>query len=83
MPVVIELSEHERISPGCGGIRARFADEVSEQLDYVPASLFVRQFVRRKYACRSCQEHVAIPATRTAARREGGVRQLTASSRTT
>jgi hypothetical protein len=28
----------------------------------VPASLFVRRFVRRKYACRSCLEHVAIPA---------------------
>jgi transposase len=62
VPVVIELSEHERICLGCGGVRAHFADEVSEQLDYVPASLFVRQFVRRKYACRACQEHVAIPA---------------------
>jgi transposase len=62
VPVVIELSEHERICPGCGGLRAHFADEISEQLDYVPASLFVRQFVRRKYACRACQEHVAIPA---------------------
>ena len=39
-----------------------FGDEVSEQLDYKPASLFVRQFIRRKYACRPCQEHVAIPA---------------------
>jgi transposase len=62
VPVVIELSEHERICPGCGGLRAHFADEISEQLDYVPASVFVRQFVRRKYACRWCQEHVAIPA---------------------
>jgi transposase len=62
VPVVLELSEHERICPGCGGIRAHFADEVSEQLDYVPASLFVRRFIRRKSACRACQEHVAIPA---------------------
>jgi transposase len=62
LPVVIELSEHERACPGCGGLRAHFDDEISEQLDYVPASLFVRQFIRRKYACRSCQEHVVIPA---------------------
>jgi transposase len=62
VPVIIELSEHERLCPGCGEIRAHFADEISEQLDYVPASLFVRQFIRRKYACRICQEHVAIPA---------------------
>src|SRR6516164_1981118 len=61
VPVVIELSEHERACPGCGGLRDHFDDEISEQLDYVPASLFVRQFIRRKYACRSCQEHVAIP----------------------
>jgi transposase len=61
VPIVIELSEHERACPGCGGLRAHFDDEISEQLDYVPASLFVRQFIRRKYACRSCQEHVAIP----------------------
>jgi transposase len=60
VPVVIELSEQERACPGCGGLRAHFDDEISEQLDYVPASLFVRQFIRRKYACRSCQEHVAI-----------------------
>ena len=39
-----------------------FGEEVSEQLDYVPASLFIRQFVRPKYACSSCQEHVAIAA---------------------
>ena len=61
VPVIIELTEHERACPGCGGLRAHFDDEISEQLDYVPASLFVRQFIRRKYACRSCQEHVAIP----------------------
>jgi transposase len=61
VPVVIELSDHDRACPGCGGLRAHFDDEISEQLDYVPASLFIRQFIRRKYACRSCQEHVAIP----------------------
>jgi transposase len=61
VPVVIELSEPERACTGCGGLRAHFDDEISKQLDYVPASLFIRQFIRRKYACRSCQEHVAIP----------------------
>jgi transposase len=61
VPVVVELSEHERACPGGGGLRAHFDNEISEQLDYVPASLFVCQFIRRKYACRSCQEHVTIP----------------------
>jgi transposase len=62
VPVVLELSEKERACPGCGELRSPFGAEVSEQLEYVPSSLFVRQFVRRKYACRSCQEHVAITA---------------------
>src|SRR5262249_52783506 len=33
-----------------------FTDEGDES-----ASLFIRQFIPRKYACRSCQEHVATP----------------------
>jgi transposase len=61
VPVVIDLPEDERACPGCGELRVHFGDEISEQLDYTPASLFVRQFIRRKYACRPCQEHVAIP----------------------
>ncbi len=60
--IVLELSEQERACPDCGRLRMPFGEEVSEQLEYVPAALFVRQFVRRKYACRSCQEHVAIAA---------------------
>ncbi len=39
-----------------------FGEEVSEQLEYVPASLFVRQFVRVKYAYHSCQEYITIAA---------------------
>jgi transposase len=61
VPVVIDLPEDERACPGCGGLRVHFGDEISEPLDYTPASLFIRQFIRRKYACRPCQEHVAIP----------------------
>ena len=80
VPVVIELSEQERACPGCGGLRAHFDDEISEQLDYVPASLFVRQFIRRKYACRSCQEHVAIPPKTTSADRQGVARSRPARS---
>ncbi|QDV39463.1 IS66 family transposase [Tautonia plasticadhaerens] len=60
--IVLELSEPERDCPDCGRIRMPFGEEVSEQLEFVPASLFVRQFVRLKYACGSCQEHVAIAA---------------------
>jgi transposase len=61
VPVIIDLPEVEWACPGCGGLRVHFGDEISEQLDYTPSSLFIRQFIRRKYACRPCQEHVAIP----------------------
>ncbi|HPM22197.1 MAG TPA: IS66 family transposase, partial [Thermotogota bacterium] len=35
-------------------------EEITEQLDYVPASFIVRQHVRVKYVCKNCQEGVAI-----------------------
>jgi len=57
-----ELSAAERLCPGCGQERAPIGAEVSEQLEYEPASLFVLQHHRFKYACKHCQEQVAIAA---------------------
>jgi transposase len=62
VPRVYELSEAERCCPGCGQVRAEIGAEKSEQLDYQPASLFIIEHVRKKYACTHCQEHVAITA---------------------
>jgi transposase len=57
------LSEAQRLCPDCGGVCQKFGEDISEQLDYQPASLFVNQHVRCKYACRKCQDHVtAAPA---------------------
>ena len=50
----------ELCCPDCGKTRERFSEEVSEQLDYVPASLFVVEHVRPKYVCKSCAAHVVI-----------------------
>lgn len=41
--------------PSCGEALERFGEEVSEQLDIVPAKFFVRRHVRPKYCCRCCQ----------------------------
>ena len=41
--------------PVLPGPRVRIGADVSERLDYRPASLFVRQTVRLTYACRSCE----------------------------
>ena len=52
------LSEVERLCPYCNEVCQKFGEEISEQLDYKPASLFVRQHARFKYSCRKCHDHV-------------------------
>jgi transposase len=54
------LAEAERVCPCCGVVCQKFGEDVSEQLDYIPASLFVRQHVRFKYACPKCHDHVTV-----------------------
>jgi len=44
----------------CGRSKERIGEEITEELDYVPASFVVRQYVRGKYACKDCQEGVVI-----------------------
>jgi transposase len=58
--MVHDLAAAERTCPGCGRERSRIGEEVSEQLDYRPARLFVVEHIRAKYACSHCQEHVSI-----------------------
>ncbi len=38
----------------------RIGEEVTEELDYHPGSLFKRRHIRPKYACRTCEEGVHI-----------------------
>jgi transposase len=54
------LTEAERVCPCCQAVCQKFGEDVSEQLDYLPASLFVRQHVRFKYACPQCHDHVTV-----------------------
>jgi len=58
--VEYELSPEELPCPDCGHARTKIGEEVSEQLEYVPSSLFVIQHARFRYACRACQEHVTL-----------------------
>ena len=60
--VIHELTDEERTCPCCGKLRKEIGSEVSQQLEFVPASLKVIQHHRRKYACDACEEHVAIAA---------------------
>src|SRR5262249_4078475 len=58
--VTRDLSEAERRCSCCGEQRVRIGEEVSERLDYVPASLLVVQHVRPKYLCRQCVGQIGI-----------------------
>ena len=61
-PVVHVLDESELPCSCCGEMRCEIGREVSQQLEYVPASLKVVQHERVRYACPACEEHVAIVA---------------------
>ena len=52
------LNEAERACPGCGELRREIGVDVSNQLDYQPASLFVVEHAEHSYACAACQGQV-------------------------
>ena len=58
---VHDVPEGERLCPCCQKPRVKIGEDITEQLDYVPASLFVIEHVRIKYACQHCAAQ-ALPA---------------------
>jgi transposase len=63
-----DLPEDQKPCPGCGEIRHRIGQQVSEQLEYLPASFKVLRHVRHTYACRSCEQQAVDPQIATAPR---------------
>jgi len=54
------LSETERICSQCQSLCQLMGDETSEQLEFIPAHLFVKQHVRYKYGCKlGCEVKIA------------------------
>ncbi|MCC7422180.1 MAG: IS66 family transposase [Planctomycetaceae bacterium] len=53
-----DLTDAEKLCPCCQTPRTKIGEDVSEQLEYVPSSLFVIQHVRPKYACPKCRDQV-------------------------
>ena len=49
--VVFDLGEHEKHCPECRGELKRIGEEISERLEYVPASMFVIEEACQKYVC--------------------------------
>lgn len=55
-----DLTDLEKCCPCCNQTRQRIGEVSHEQLEFIPASLKVIEHVRFKYACRECEEHVAL-----------------------
>lgn len=54
-----DITEEEKRC-ACGCMKQRIGEEVTEQLEYIPAKLSVIAHVRPKYACNRCDEAVSI-----------------------
>ncbi|HMB72911.1 MAG TPA: IS66 family transposase, partial [Gammaproteobacteria bacterium] len=56
--IVYEVPQQERSCTCCGETMQPFAEDVTEELEYIPAQHFVKEHVRPKYACKDCQQGV-------------------------
>lgn len=61
LPRIERHHEIEATHCACGEALERIGQEVSEQLDCVPAQFFVLRHIRGKYACACCQTVQAAP----------------------
>ncbi len=61
-----DLPPEQKACPACGHQRCRIGAEVSEQLEYFPASFKVLKHIRHKYACTRCDADGYTPNVATA-----------------
>jgi transposase len=59
--VVTHLPAHN-CCPDCGGALRQFGEDISEQLERIPATFKVIRHVRPKFACAGCESVVEAPA---------------------
>jgi transposase len=52
--IIHDIDETEKVC-GCGSELSRIGEEVSEQLDIIPAKVQVIRHIRPKYACKNCE----------------------------
>ena len=56
--VIIDLAEAEKVCEKDGSPLKSIGDDISEQLDYVPATVKVIRTIRKKYACPYCEDSI-------------------------
>lgn len=57
--IIHDIEPHEKIC-ACGHERHCIGSDTSEQLEFTPAVIKVLEHVRLKYACKACEEGIAI-----------------------
>lgn len=57
-----DLDESEKIC-ACGCQLTYISDEKSEQLDIIPAKIYVIEHIKKKYACKQCQNTIKTART--------------------
>ena len=61
LPREVTVHEPACTCPNCGGQLRKLGEDVTEVLDYVPASFKVVRHVRPKLSCRTCETIVQLP----------------------
>lgn len=59
---VVTYDPEQSCCPDCGGALKQFGEDVSEQLERIPATFKVIRHVRPKFACAHCERVVQAPA---------------------
>jgi transposase len=57
IPHIYDLHENEKTCH-CGCVLTHIKDEKSEQLEIIPAKIYVIEHIRKKYACKGCEETI-------------------------
>jgi transposase len=60
--IVLDVPPEERTCKCCGAEMTKIGQETSEQIEYIPAGVYVIETVRPKYACKRCQDGTVVTA---------------------
>jgi transposase len=55
---IYDIDESQKMCSCCGNQLERIGEDKTEQLNYKPASLYVIEHIRYKYACKHCHESI-------------------------
>ncbi len=60
--IELDVADAEKVCPCCDHQRRRIGEEITEELAFQPAKFWVREYVRPKYACPTCEEGGVVTA---------------------